>query len=395
MKMTKKLLVFLLVMITAVSMVLVIPTEEVSAAGKVKTIKYTLTPSMKYIKVKWKKQKVSYYEIYRTQFRVKSIYDIEPVPLSRYTRIKKVSGRKSSWKDKKVKPNCYYDYVVKGFRKTRGKTVLVCSSYRPGTTYYQCPGLQKPDLFNGGYGESYVNSKNALYLYVQRTDGVTPSGAVIYRKARGESEYRKIKAKAVEKGRFRGGKTYKDTSVQPGKTYYYRARTYVKKNGKKKYSSYSDAVMLSALNFKGLYTVKAMTPAGKVKDFSIRMVSDRYNGVLTMQSGRGYEGPVYSAKAGGKDYGEQPVSLTAYSRDNKTWRAIPAGGLKISAGQTVYLKFRFTSGSGYFSAGSGEYSNIDFMYEKTSYVGSAGYGTTETVIRLKEGTASAFPDYDN
>ena len=398
MKKTKRLLVLLLVIVTAVSMGPAMSAENVSAAGKVQAIKYSLVPAMKSIKVKWNKpqnRKVSYYVIYRTEFRVKDIYDIEPVPMSDYKKVKKVAGWKSAWKDREVRQGCYYDYVIRGYRKTGGKAKLVCDSYRPGATYYQCPGLQRPDLIDGGYGENYCNSKSKLYLYVQRTDGMTPSGVAIFRKAKGESEYQKINVKDIEKGKFDCGKTYLDDTVRPGETYYYKAKTYVKRFGKKKYSPASNTVKLSALNFEGKYAAKAMTAEGTVKEFSIRLVSDKYNGVLTLQSGAGFEGPVYATIDGGKDYGQQRITLKSYSKDNKNWSAIPSDGLQITAGQTVYLKFRFDSGSGYFSAGSGEESAIDFMYEKTAYAGSAAFGTTETVIKLKEGTASAFPDYDN
>ena len=125
------------------------------------------------------------------------------------------------------------------------------------------------------------------------------------------------------------------------------------------------------------------------------MVSDQYNGDLILKPGPYLEKPVYSAKAGKNDYGSQKVVLTAFSTDNKTWLTIPKGGLKITAGQTVYLKFRFDSGSGYFCADSGVYSDIDFMYDNTEYIGSAGFGATQTRLDLKKGTATAFPDYDN
>ena len=128
MKKTKRLLVLLLALVIAVSMGPAISAENVSAAGKVQAIKYSLVPAMKSIKVKWNKpqnRKVSYYVIYRTEFRVKDIYDIEPVPMSGYKRVKKVAGWKSAWKDREVRQGCYYDYVIRGYRKTGGKTELL------------------------------------------------------------------------------------------------------------------------------------------------------------------------------------------------------------------------------------------------------------------------------
>ena len=128
---TKKLLVLILAVVTAVSMVLVIPAESVSAAGssKVKTLKYSMKPAMGSITLKWKKQNVSYYLIYRTGFNVKESWQIEPVPMSKYKRVKKVSGKKTSWKDKRVKNGQYYSYVIRGYKKSKGKTVLVYDTF--------------------------------------------------------------------------------------------------------------------------------------------------------------------------------------------------------------------------------------------------------------------------
>ena len=392
---TKKLLLFILAVVTVCSLSAVIPASEVSAASKPKKIACSMKPSMNGITVKWKKQTVSYYLIYKKEFKVKSYYAINPAPFSSYRKVKKVSGNKSSWTDRNVRQNHYYDYVVRGYKKTNGKARLVCSSYVKGSTSYQCAGLQTPELIDGGSGENFANSKNKLYLYVQCPDGVMPSGVEVFRKAKGGSGYKLVKAKKAERGRFEGGKTYVDASVQPGAAYTYKVRTYAKVNGKKKYSAYSNRITLSARNFTGQYSVKAVTPAGKTSEFVIRMVSSRYNGDLTIESGFGYDGPVYTARAGKKDYGSKPVSLESWSKDNRTWQAVPKSGITIAAGETAYLKFRFVSGSSYFGAGSGDDSTIGFRYDKASYVGSAAFGTTDLTIDLKEGKATAFPDYDN
>ena len=397
MQMTKKLMVLILAVVTAVSMVLVIPAESVSAAGspKVKVLKYKITPSMNSLKVSWKKQKnVSYYLIYKTEYNVKDIYKIEPVPMSKFKKVKKVSGKKTSWTDKKVKKGRYYNYVIRGYKKSKGKTRMVCNSFKPTATYYNCPGLQRPDIFDGGDGENYSNTRNKLYLYVQRTDGVRPDGVTIYRKAAGASKYKKIKAKKMEKGRFNIGSFYRDSSVKPGKTYSYKARTWVKKNGKKKYSPYSNVVTIPAVNHTGTYTVKAMTAAGTVKEFSVRMTSDKYNGILYLKGGAGTDGPLYEASAAGKLYDNQKVALVSWSKDNKTWLGIPSAGLQVKAGQTVYLKFRFVSGSAKFLAGSGDFSDIDFMCENVAYMYNTLFGYSSIVIRLKEGKAYAYPNAD-
>lgn len=393
----KKLTCLFLALIIGAAMCFTIPAESVSAAASpgVKKLSYTMKPAIGSITVKWKKKKVSYYLIYRTEFNVKESWQIDPVPLGKYKKVKKVSGRKTSWKDKKVKKGHYYDYVIRGYKKSKGKTKLVYNSFRPDSVNYQCAGLERPSVLNGGNGEFDTNSRDKLYLFVQRDCGVRPEGVTIYRKAAGASNYKKIKVKKVDKGRFNSGSTYRDSSVRPGTVYYYKARTWVKKNGKKKYSPYSPALKLSATNFKGKYTVQSVTSAGTVKEFVVKLTSDKYNGVLTLKGGRGSEGPVYTTKADGTDYGEQPLELISFSRDYKKWSGFAATGMKILAGQTVWLKFRFVNGSGHYSAGSGEYSNIYMDFGKVNYEGSAGPGSTELTMSLTDGTASAFSDYDN
>lgn len=396
-QMGRRLLILMLAVITAASMVTALPAAEASAASapKAKTLKYEIKPSMKSLTVSWKKQKqVSYYLIYRTEYRVSNYYDIEPVPMSKFKKIKKVSGKKTSWTDKQVKKGRYYNYVIKGFRKSGGKAKLVCNSFRPTATYYDSPGLMRPDLLDGGTGENYANSKDELYLYVQRDKGVRPEGVEICRKAEGADKYERIKVKKMEKGRFDAGADFRDSSVKPGKTYYYKARTWVKKKGKKTYSPFSNAVCLQAVNLIGKYSARAMTAAGMAEEFSVCLTSDKYNGNLILKGGDGEDGPFYEAADGSKTYSEQKLSLVSWSRDNETWQEIPSEGLHVKAGQTLYLKFRFVSGSSWFQAGSGGTSLIDFNCCNVSYIGTDNFGWSSIMIDLIEGTASAYPNAD-
>lgn len=383
--------------IGAVSVLPVSPASIAFAAEKGKKLSYTLTPAMDSVQVTWKKprQKVSYYLIYRTEYRVKDIYDIEPVPMSQFRRVAKVSGAKGAWTDRFVQEGVYYNYVVRGYRKTGGKAELVCDSFNPNATYYHCPGLQQPELINGGYGENFSNSKSTLYLYVQYTDGVMPYGVEVCRRAKDEAGWQQVNVRKAEEGWGECGGTYVDATVEPGKTYEYRVRTYVWRFDGAKYSPYSDVLEMETTNFKGRYTADAITPAGLTEDFTVRLDSDRYNGVLTLAGVYHEEEPIYSFRTTAKDYGNQTIALTACSKDNKTWQPIPSEGLRIKAGQTVFLKFRFADGTGYFGGAAGEESTIDFMYGNADYDGTAGFGATQMTISLKEGNATAFCDYDN
>ncbi|MBQ9016233.1 MAG: hypothetical protein IJ109_08995 [Firmicutes bacterium] len=232
---------------------------------------------------------------------------------------------------------------------------------------------------------------------VGEASGVRPDGVEFYRKAKGESDYQKIKVLDAEKGRFDQGKTYEDASVTPGEIYSYKVRTYKRFLGflwKTDYSSFSEEVEIPACNFAGKYEVKAISAPGAVSEFVVQVTSDEYNGILTLKSLQEEAAPVYSAADEDQTCDEQAVTLSGYSLNNKDWAKIPEAGLEILAGQSCYLKFTFTKGTGLFRGDTGTYSDV-YMEEGAEYQGSAGFGSTLFTIHLTEGTAEAFSDYDN
>ena len=384
----KKLFSLALAVVLAVSLLLVFPFENTYAAKdtNVKKLNYSMVPSMGAIKLKWKKKDVSCYQIYRVSF-AKSDTTMDYVPFSKYKKVARISGKKTSWTDKKVKKNRYYAYVIRGYRKNKDSKVRVYDSYSKHSLHSEIPGLDKPEIFNDGDGENYTNSKDRIYLYVQRNYGVRPHGAVIYRKAAGSSKYSKITVKKMSSSKFTEGAEYRDSTVKPGKTYYYKARTWVKKNGKKKYSRYSKAVKISAVNYRGKYTVEPVTAAGTVNEFAVKVNSNKYNGVLTL---KGIEDPdvYYCAEEDIK----QTIKLTAYGSDGKTWIEVPSSGLKIKAGQSIYLKYAFTEGSGYFGGKTGSCSDV-YMNNVVDYSGGGHHGGIVFALKLKEGTGSAYCDF--
>lgn len=255
------------------------------------------------------------------------------------------------------------------------------------------PNLQKPEIVNGGDGENEMNSKSCLYLYVQCLDEKEPAGAEIYRREKGTEEYQQIRA--VKEERYAGATgTYRDDTVEPGKVYEYKARTYTVRFFKRTFSPFSEQLTLPAVNFKGKYRAQAVTPACETEEFVVRLTSDKYNGILTLRDIWDVDGPFYSMEEDDDGNTGQKVKLTSWSKDGEAWRPIPKDGLIVRNSETVYLKFRFMEGRQYFAAGEGKSSCL-YGYGWADYAGSAGAGGTTLTVDFVEKEAEAFCDYDN
>ena len=389
-----KISIILIAAAVMISMTLVFPANTSFAASKkVKHINITTSPTMKTIKLKWKHKKgVRQYVIYRKL--VESNPYITDYKMSEYEKIGKVKVRagkkKYTYKDKKVEKNQYYAYVLKAYKKKKGRKYLAYTSYQEGVMEYDCCGLQEPELLNGGYGENYMNGKNRTYLYVQRVSGVEPSSAVLYRKAKGQSKYKKIKVKKVEAGSFGCGMFYRDSSVKPGKIYYYKAKTVKKKKGKKYYSKASNTVRIPAVNFLAYYDVESVTAPGEVGFFIIKISSAKYNGKLTLA----HEAQAsYSTEGNAAEDGKM-LLLSQYSKGGKTWKTIPAKGLNIKAGQTRYLKFVSSDSENVnFGGNATEQSNLFMESADVEYDGP-GNGFTQLDLDLVQGSGTAYMEWD-
>lgn len=106
--------------------------------------------------------------------------------------------------------------------------------------------------------------------------------------------------------------------------------------GKKRYSSYSETFELPAVNFKGIYSVEALSEPGWASDFVVKMTSEEYNGVLNIKAITGDGSPLYSMETQGISQDDQMVTITGYSYDGTEWTDIPSSGLYIKAGETCF-----------------------------------------------------------
>ena len=355
--------------------------EASVASKKVKHLPIRLKSNMKSISVIWKtKKNVIRYVINRIDV-TKAVTDQDydhKYKINDYKKIAKVSGKKKSYKDKKIKNNHYYAYVVNAYKKVKGKYKLAYTSYDSDYYEYCCRGLGIPELLNGGDGENYTNNKSCVYLYHQTYCGVNPSSVVLYRKAKGESKYKKINYKTVEKIRNLAG-TIKDTTVKPGTIYYYKIKTKKKYNGKTYYSKLSKAIRIPVVNVTGKYTVSAIPVPDNPDEIIIGFTSDKYNGVLTISQAKWTDGI------------ENDICALEYSYDNVIWKSMTGKKAVIEPGKTAYIKFR----------GKGIADKDTFSFDEEcegSYV-SVAYDSPVfryhiMTVDLVKNTAEVFPLYD-
>lgn len=224
------------------AMIIPLSDSSFAASGTVRHISFSTKPGVKSIKLRWKKQSdVSCYKIYRKDVTGKKIILGTDIPFSTFKKIAKVSGKTKVYRDKSVKTGHTYAYVLIGYKKESGKLKKVCSSWNDGVLRYDTAGLCKPDLLNGGRGEFYSNSKAKIYLFVQLDSGMSAKGVIVYRKAKGESKFKKIKVKTLE-----DGTVLLDKNVKANKVYYYKVRTWIRKSGKKYTSKASNVIKIKA-----------------------------------------------------------------------------------------------------------------------------------------------------
>lgn len=326
----KKIICLFVAVVMAATLTIGATIDTGMAASKtVKRLQVSLKSNMTSISVKWKrKQNIKRYVIYRADV-TKDVLDQEndyTYKMSQYKRIGKVSGKKRSYADKKAKRDHYYAYVVKAYKKVRGKYKLAYTSYNKDYYDYSCRGLGVPDLLNGGDGENYSNSLKCIYLYHQSYSGVDPTSVILYRKAKGDSKYKKVRFTTVEKIRNLAG-TIKDTTVTPGKIYYYKIKTKKKYKGKTYYSQRSKAIRIPAVNVKGRFAVSAIPVSEDPNEIIVKFTSDKYNGTLTLSQSKWAEGT------------EKDVRALGYSYDNVIWKPMTDSKAVLEAGKTIYIRF--------------------------------------------------------
>ena len=343
--------------------------------NSLKSISYETKPSADAIRVDWSPNwGVRHYNIYRKDV-TGSIYTADHIAFEEYDKVGSVSGIHTSFEDKKVESGRYYSYVVRGFSKDK----VICDSYNGDAFQYECAGLAAPELGNDGYGENNENSPECIYLYVQIDGGMPAEGVQLYRRADSKGEFEKVDAEAAGGGDGAGTYTFEieDTSVEPGKTYEYKVRSFAGAGEHQVVSEYSDSVTLSAVNFTGQYEISKMEMKPETSKLLLTIKSDPYNGTLKLDKGA-------------------PASLTVTDAKGKTGTytlALDRDTL-VEAGETAELVLTCTSGR---LPEIGKLSGtlvVGVESEGVTYEMGV-YGWTELTFDLDKRAGTVFVDWDN
>lgn len=191
--------------------------KEFTAAPSVATVKIK-SAGNECLKVTWKKVKVSQnsyvkgYAIYRSTSEN-----------GKYRKIKTINkGTTTSYVDKGLVTGNTYYYKVRTFCKSGGKTIY--SEYSDPASMQVLPGKTSIQVVAANY--------NTVTISWKKVDGC--SGYRIYRATEADGKYKSVKTCASA-----NTLSYKNSKLETGKTYYYKVRAYVNKNGKKLYGDYS------------------------------------------------------------------------------------------------------------------------------------------------------------
>ncbi|MDD6069667.1 MAG: hypothetical protein PUC12_02490 [Clostridiales bacterium] len=323
-KMKNKIYKFLFTLCLGMLFAVGIPTQSQGAKYKHFNVSAKVEGENK-VKLKWKKQPVVKYEIYRADVASGSL------KTGTYKWIATISGKKTSFTDKTVRKDKRYSYKIKGYKNKNGKITYY---YNPDVSAYT--GLAKPEWFEYAHCDTETTGESIPLKFEMKENSFHPDGVVFYKKTSGK--YKKIKSIKLKKNQYTAN--YTDRNVNFGKKYFYKMRTYRIEKGKKVYSKYSQPLKLCAINNKGDYTLHTFTQAElNVDSIIVSLTSNKGNGVLTFD----LENLWMETDA------DNELCLSAYSLDNTNWVTT---GKKVSLkeGETIYLRFTDNEGTPFYFA---------------------------------------------
>ena len=193
------------------------PAKGITASPSVTTVKIK-SAGNESLKVTWKKVKASKnsyvkgYAIYRSTSEN-----------GKYRKIKTINkGTTTSYVDKGLVTGNTYYYKVRTFCTSGRKTIY--SDYSEPASMQVIPGKPSIQVVAANYNTITVSWKK-----VEGCDGYR-----VYRATEKDGKYKSVKTCSSV-----NTLSYKNSKLETGKTYYYKVRAYVNKNGKKLYGNYS------------------------------------------------------------------------------------------------------------------------------------------------------------
>lgn len=191
--------------------------KGITAAPSITTVKVKSAGNER-LKITWKKVKASKnryvkgYAIYRSTSEN-----------GKYRKIKTINkGTTTSYVDKGLVTGNTYYYKVRTFCTSGGKKIY--SDYSDPASMQVLPGKPSIQVVAANYNTITVSWKK-----VEGCDGYR-----VYRATEKDGKYKPVKTCSSV-----NTLSYKNSKLKTGKTYYYKVRAYVNKNGKKLYGDYS------------------------------------------------------------------------------------------------------------------------------------------------------------
>lgn len=275
--------------------------------------------SVSEVRLTWNSQKnISQYKIYR------AVEDPEQ-GTGKYKLIAKISGKRKSYTDKKLKQEQSYSYIVKSYKNKK----LVSESYASAYTGLVC-------TFDDYQHAEAARSPKFISLKLHSEGGIKPTGYIIYRKEMGIKGYKKIAT--VKKNAY--NLVYKDKTVTAGKKYRYKVKTYLTVGKKKYYSALTDFEQMSAINQTGKYTVRIDSSiACKDNQTVYKITSKKYNGTVKLNT----YGEIRIEQNNGTSM-EPAFDIISYKRTDGKWKKCKEyQQISLKANETIWIKVQSTN----------------------------------------------------
>ncbi|MCR5835750.1 MAG: hypothetical protein K6G88_04525 [Lachnospiraceae bacterium] len=314
---------------------------ETESGAYIEGMCITLDSSLDDISISWDKvDGTSYYRLYRVDMsKVKKdeLGNYEEIDKKLYEKLGDIEENK--YVDKDVKPGNNYYYYVEAVSNEAGneKVLMYSNCYDSIGGFERCCGLTKPEIGAEGYEEggggdlSFHDGKQNI-MVINFGDGTYPDGYIVYRKAEGEKEFKKIDEISDEESDEEIGYSdyYCDTKVEYKKKYTYKFKSYKVKNGEKIYSQESDELTLIPTKNGGTYKVSLEGNSKNGREgFEFSIKSDKDNCDTVFYKNGGY-------------FDKTPLIMSKYSTDNKNWKNIPKEGVVLKEEEKLYFKFEPT-----------------------------------------------------
>ncbi len=177
---------------------------------------------------------------------------------------------------------------------------------------------------------AYSSDKDNIYLHWQlRSEG---DGVLIYRSSSADGTYRQIGKVKLSEGEFR------DSKVEAGKTYYYKARPYKLYKGKMIKGKYTVVKKKRAFHDNPCIKVVEYPTTGKMTCepvFKVTMDEYSYDTELELE---GAEMTFSQTVKNGQAIEKRTalLEMIGFSTDGVTWQK--EGTVTVSAGETIYIK---------------------------------------------------------